>query len=227
FFQAERYIHVDGRPVWCVYRSSSMTGPQVYLDVWRQECLAAGLQPPYVVAVLTRRAPDPAACGMAAATERLLRDWTAEHAADIKHRLSPYAPINGSVLHYDDVADYYCREQKKNFTYFRNIVPMWDNTARYGSEAYVVHGSSPQRFQQWFEHLLDVTSESLPEDRQFILVNAWNEWAEGAHLEPDNRYGYSYLNSIGRALSGIPYESQLNQGAMLPSELRIHIELPS
>lgn len=226
FFRDERYIHVGARPVLFVYRSSSIPEPQVYLDVWKQECLAAGLQPPYVVAVLTRGATDPAEFGMDAGTERVLHDWTAGNAPEIKHRLSPYAPINGSVLHYDDVADYCCREQKKDFTYFRNIVPMWDNTARYGSEAYVVHGSSPQRFQQWFEHLLDVTNESLPEDRQFILVNAWNEWAEGAHLEPDNRYGYSYLNSIGRALSGIPYESQLNQGAMLPSELRIHIELP-
>lgn len=226
FFRDERYIHVDGRPVLFVYRSSSIPDTRIYLEVWKQECLAVGLEPPYVVAVLTRGATDPAEFGMDAGTERVLHDWTAGNAPEIKHELRPYAPVNGSVLHYDDVADYYCRKQSKDFTYFRNIVPMWDNTARYGSEAYVVHGSSPRRFQQWFEHLIEVSNESLPEDRRFILVNAWNEWAEGAHLEPDNRYGYSYLNSIGRALSGIPYDSQLNQGASLPPAVRVHLEYP-
>ncbi len=59
--------------------------------------------------------------------------------------------------------------------------------------------------------MIRYTEATLPADRQFILINAWNEWAEGAHLEPDSRFGYSYLNSVGRALSDIRYSDTLNR----------------
>lgn len=167
--------------------------------------MANGLQAPYMVAVLTRGATHPAEFGMDAGVERVLHDWTAGGAPEIKQGLEPYAPINGSVLSYDDVANYYIAQKiPKDFTYFRSLVPIWDNTARYGSEAYVIHGSTPERFQEWLESSIEFTRHTLPVDRQFVVVNAWNEWAEGAHLEPDTRFGYAYLNSVGRALSGFP-----------------------
>jgi len=65
----------------------------------------------------------------------------------------------------------------------------------------MLHGSSPAKFQKWLEELILYSESKLPEDKQIIVVNAWNEWAEGAHLEPDKKFGYAYLNSIGRALS--------------------------
>ncbi len=206
FFGDERYIRVDGRPVLFVYRPSSIPDSRQYLDIWANECAALGLSAPYVVAVLTRGAAHPAEFGMDAGVERVLHDWTAGGAPEIKEQLEPYEPINGSVLSYDDVADFYIAQTAaKEFDYFRSLVPMWDNTARYGSEALVVHGSTPERFQEWLESIIQFTKQTLPADRRFVLVNAWNEWAEGAHLEPDTRYGYAYLNAIGRALSGIPY----------------------
>src|SRR5690606_5257181 len=111
---------------------------------------------------------------------------------------------NGSALPYDQVRDFYMgQNDRKPFDCFRSNVPIWDNTARYGSEALLLHGSTPQSFQTWMEHSIADAQRNLPEDRRFVVVNAWNEWAEGAHLEPDTRYGYSYLNSVGRALSGV------------------------
>ena len=78
---------------------------------------------------------------------------------------------------------------------------MWDNTARYNENAYIVHNSTPVRFQKWLNNIVEYTVKNLPNDKQFVIVNAWNEWAEGDHLEPDCKYGYAYLNSIGRVLS--------------------------
>lgn len=228
FFKDERYIRVDDRPVLMVYRPSSIPNPKEYQEVWAQECKAAGLKAPYVVAVLTRGANSPDDFGMDAGTERALHDWTAGNAPEIKHGLHAYRPINGTVIHYRDVSNYYMRQQEaKNFTYFRNLVPQWDNTARYGSEAYVVHGSTPQMFQDWFENMVEYSQKHLPADRRFVIINAWNEWAEGAHLEPDNRYGYSYLNSIGRVLSGMKMVSRMDiHGHKIPGDLRVHAVLP-
>ncbi len=228
FFKDARHITIDGRPVLFVYRPASIPDIRTYLDAWADECHAAGLAAPYVVAVLTRGAEHPGEFGMDAGTERVLHDWTAGGAPEIKGTLEPFGAINGSVLSYEDVAKYYTSQTDiKEFTYFRSIVPMWDNTARYASEAFVIHGSTPERFQGWLEALIQYSKEHLPQDRRFVLINAWNEWAEGAHLEPDTRHGYAYLNSVGRALSDIPYTSQFNAQCEATPDTRLHLSFPA
>jgi lipopolysaccharide biosynthesis protein len=227
FFRDSRYIRIDARPVLFVYRPSSIPNPREYIDIWSKECQACGVEPPYIVAVLTRGATDPNDFGMDAGAERVLHDWTAGKAVEIKENLTTYEPINGSVLSYNDVSTYYgLSNPVKSFDLFRSLVPTWDNTPRYGNEAYIVHGSTPNGFQEWLEHLIVYAKHSLPKDRRFIIVNAWNEWAEGAHLEPDTFYGYSYLNSIGRALSLAPCSSDLNPTGEYTKPLRLHIRLP-
>lgn len=203
FFRDGRYIKVDGRPLLFVYRPSSIPAGQDYVGIWRRECEAAGLRAPYVVAVLTRGAASPADHGMDAGAERVLHDWLGAAARDIRGALRPYWPVNGSVLDYRDVANHYMRQTlPRDVPLFRSLVPAWDNTARYGSEAFMLHHFSTEVMQRWMEHLVGDAERHLPADRRFVIVNAWNEWAEGAHLEPDMRFGYGYLNAIGRALSG-------------------------
>lgn len=225
FFRDHRYIKIEDRPVLFVYRPSSIPNSQEYLDIWESECAKAGVKRPYVVAVLTRGATNPHDFGMDAGVERVLHDWTGGGAPEIKYTLRRYWPINGNVLSYDDVASFYMGQtDEKDFTYFRSTVPIWDNTARYGSEAHILHGSTPQRFQEWMESTISYAKETLPLDRRFVLVNAWNEWAEGAHLEPDSRYGYSYLNSVGRALSSLPYSGELSTSHPIPVGTKLHLQ---
>jgi lipopolysaccharide biosynthesis protein/SAM-dependent methyltransferase len=208
FFQDRRYITIDGRPVLCVYRPASIPDCDGYLAVWREECAAVGLPPPYVVATLTRGATSPRDFGMDAAVERPLHDWTGGAVAELRSTVKHFWPVNGSVLDYSAVADHYIeKEVSADFPLFRSLIPVWDNTARYGSEAYVVHNFSPRKMQTWLEYTIRFSEQHLPSDRRFIVVNAWNEWAEGAHLEPDVRFGYAYLNSVGRALSGLPFDA--------------------
>lgn len=224
FFLDPRYIKVDGRPVLFVYRPSSIPAVNEYLTIWEKACAVSGVKRPYVVAVLTRGAANPRDFGMDAGVERVLHDWTAGSVPEIKGSLRTYEKFSGSILPYDEVANFYSGQtESKDFTYFRSLVPTWDNTARYGSEAFLLHGSTPQKFQEWLGEIIAFSKLTLPEDRRFVLVNAWNEWAEGAHLEPDSRYGYSYLNSVGRALSGISYAADFNPNAPVPPGLRIHI----
>lgn len=228
FFTDERYVKIGGRPVLMVYRPSSIPDVETYIDIWAAECAASGVEAPFVVAVLTRGASHPEEFGMDAGVERVLHDWTGGVVPEMKGALSSYTEIRGTVLSYGDVADFYEKQiEVKGFTYFRSLVPMWDNTPRYGSDAYVLHGSTPARFQQWLETSIRYTKANLPADRRFILINAWNEWAEGAHLEPDTLHGYAYLNAVGRALSGQPYTAQLNAEAELDPSLRLHLEFPT
>jgi hypothetical protein len=86
-----------------------------------------------------------------------------------------------------------------------------------------LHGSSPEVFQNWLEEIVktEETLGNLAMRDRYIVVNAWNEWAEGAHLEPDTKYGYAYLNSIGRVLSEISYEDTHH----LTFKNRLYIEI--
>jgi hypothetical protein len=225
FFKDPRHVTVDGRPLLFVYRPSSLPDARGYVAAWRQECEAAGVRPPFVVAVLTRGAVDPREYGMDAATERVLHDWTNGAVPERKGEVAAYAPIAGRIIDYDEVAAHYeSSVPSAAFETYRSIVPSWDNTPRYGREAYVVRGSTPRRFQHWFEHLVRQARDQLPSGRRLILVNAWNEWAEGAHLEADARHGHAYLNSLGRALAGLPFQAA---GTAPPpaGDARVHLVL--
>ncbi|MCR5944029.1 glycosyltransferase [Ochrobactrum sp. XJ1] len=214
FFRDERYINVDGRPVLFVYRPSHIDSAKDYVAIWRKICVEAGLKEPYVVAVLTRGATNPAEFDMDAGVERVLHDWTDGSVPEMKHTLNQYVPMKGSVLSYPKVAEFYGSQlDAKDFTYLRSVVPMWDNTPRYNDAGIMLHGGTPQDFQSWLEDSIGFSRKHLPLEERFVVVNAWNEWAEGAHLEPDTRHGYAYLNSIGRALVGKSYSSTLNEEA--------------
>ncbi|PIE82554.1 MAG: hypothetical protein CSA11_00105 [Chloroflexi bacterium] len=226
FFRDRRYIKVDGRPMLHVYRPTAIPEPEMYLAVWKRVCEQEGVAAPWVVATLTRGAEDPRDFGMDAAVERVLHDWTDGGVAEMRDCVQAYTRIDGSILNYPDVADYYIQKNEaKEFTYFRSVVPCWDNTARYGSSAYVLHNPTPEKFQHWLDETVSWTRRNLPEERRFLVVNAWNEWAEGNHLEADSKFGYAWLNCVGRSLAGIKFQEEHSRpkAVEIPAELRIEI----
>ena len=205
FFRDPRHVKIDGRPVLFIYRPASIPDIQQYIDAWREECLVAGVAAPYLVSTLTRGATDPRHYHFDAAVERPLHDWTDGGVPERRQQLGTNAEFEGSVLDYSDVAAFYCRQDsQRDYAYFRSLVPVWDNTARYQERGLLLHNFTLPVFQNWLTTLIDDAERRLPEDRRLVVVNAWNEWAEGAHLEPDLRYGYGYLNAVGRAMSRLP-----------------------
>lgn len=226
FFKDKRYICIEGRPVIFIYRPSSIPRPHDYIDTWEIECKKHNIKKPYVVAVLTRGATNPFEYNMDAGVERVLHDWTDKQVPEINNSLNFYEKFSGSILSYKDIAEHYVnQEEHQVFPYFRSIVPCWDNTPRHGSKAYITHGSNPALFQVWLESLIAQSSNKTQQNEKIIVINAWNEWAEGAHLEPDSRYGYAYLNSIGRVLSGIPYSNINNCNNVLGISCKLHISI--
>ena len=74
----------------------------------------------------------------------------------------------------------------------------WDNTPRHRMNGYLYDGVSVEKFQYYFRKLLLKAQKEYPTDMVFIF--AWNEWAEGGYLEPDERNGYALLQSVKDAL---------------------------
>jgi O-antigen biosynthesis protein len=79
-------------------------------------------------------------------------------------------------------------------------MPSWDNTARRMSTASVFAGATPGAFQAWLEEAIRLTCEHNVGDERIVFVNAWNEWAEGTHLEPDRMFGHANLEAVRNAL---------------------------
>jgi hypothetical protein len=89
----------------------------------------------------------------------------------------------------------------EDLTTFPGAFVDWDNTARYKNRATIFVGASPERFRFWLRKLSNsMTSRNLPED--YVFLNAWNEWSEGAYLEPDKTYGHEYLEAVNSVVKG-------------------------
>lgn len=207
FFQDERYLKIANRPLLLVYRPSHNPLMSEYVEIWNQACQAAGLPSPYLLCTLTRGAVHPQHYGFDAGLERVFHDWTAGRISAINDSLEFYESFSGSVLDYNSAADYYMNlKPPEDFKFIRSIVPSWDNTPRYGQNAYLLHLSSPRKFSEWLGALILDARNRLENDERIIVVNAWNEWAESAYLEPDCRTGYAYLNSVARSQLGLSYD---------------------
>ncbi len=106
--------------------------------------------------------------------------------------------------HVWDGADYVAARRylyEPTYKLFKGVCPSWDNTPRKAySNGSVVDGISPAHYKQWLVDCIGYTRARHGKDEQFIFINAWNEWAEGTHLEPDSRYGYAYLQATCDAL---------------------------
>jgi hypothetical protein len=83
---------------------------------------------------------------------------------------------------------------------FRTVMPGWDNTPRTDRRARIFHFGNPRSYREWLQAACDDVLEHQPPEKRLVFINAWNEWAEGAHLEPDQKYGYAYLNATAAAL---------------------------
>jgi hypothetical protein len=85
---------------------------------------------------------------------------------------------------------------------FKTVFPSWDNTARTKNRALVVLNGTPENYEYWLSSTIDA-SIRCGEEESLIFINAWNEWAEGCHLEPDRRFGHGFLESTLNARNGL------------------------
>lgn len=103
---------------------------------------------------------------------------------DLIENLPP--SFEGGLFNYDNLVAQSDNYRVEDFTIFRGASPSWDNTARKKNKGYIFLNSSPVKYQKWLNNSIKYMTEckSAPND-SLVFINAWNEWAEGAHLEPD------------------------------------------
>jgi hypothetical protein len=199
-----RYIRVHGRPLIVIYKPRALPSAQRTTDTFRHEFARLGMPEPYLVGI-------DAHCPLTDLREYGF-DMTEHHEPQL-WVLAPAGFHDGplasrfarnlrrgllsptlKVYSYAEATEWMAR-LRPAYPHFPCCFTGWDNTARRGGNAIVMVDSSPELFGAQLKLMVDGVGEKHPQER-IVFVNAWNEWAEGMYMEPDQRFGHGYLDSV-------------------------------
>jgi len=229
-FRHPRYFRVDGRPLLIVYNPDLLEEPQETLKYWRAYSEEHGVENPFILAAQTFYFLDPRAGGFDGAVS-----FPPHHMVtmpDISDQLEMLNPDHrGSVFSYSDMVEGFT-EKLKDYPYefYPTILPDWDNEARRPGSGTTFHGSSPIIYGDWLMKACQYQIRSKAKSKRMVFVNAWNEWAEGAYLEPDRRFGYAYLQKTLDTLhevNGIDVTNRKKIGSQIDESISRHIKVVS
>ena len=206
FFKDDRYIKINGCPLFVIYRTESISDIDSMIQLWEDVCRKAGFDGIHIVEELNGFQTQ---------------EYSKKSKAVLKFQPNYEEKVRGSLVKKIDrlkskfICQRYDVEKTLYFASYdrvwkrilkdarsetrNNIYPgafvAWDNTPRKKTKGSVFYGATPEKFEKYFSRLACISNEKKSE---FIFVNAWNEWAEGAYLEPDETTGYKYLDVIKR-----------------------------
>lgn len=199
------YLRVAGRPLLLVYRAGDLPEPMRTTDLWRERTVRAGLPEPYLCRVesMASERGDPRALGFDAGVQ-FSPDWRAlgrgrslrSNLRYAKSRLrSPRVLLRGHrVVSYESVVEAGLHDVDRDYPRWLCVTPSWDNSARRAEGAFLVSGADPQRYGEWVREAGRLALEA-PTPEALLFVNAWNEWGEGAVLEPTDKRSTSFLEA--------------------------------
>jgi Glycosyltransferase WbsX len=181
-----------------IYRVQGLPDPQRTCDLLRSECRDAGMPEPIIGKFDTHgNFDDPAAFGCDVAAQ-FPPHGVGEH---VSRTTVPGCDPGNLVFDYAETVRVFSTLERPSWTRFPGVFPSWDNSPRRadgGSLLFV--GNNPDAYERWLTAALAEAEAQGPGTP--VFVNAWNEWAEGAHLEPDDRHGRAFLEATARATLG-------------------------
>lgn len=191
-----RYIRIQHRPLILVYRIESLPDAARTAALWREECRRMGIGEIVLASVQSFGVmTDPTACGFDVAVEFPPH----QHAVPAAARwMRP--GFKGRLFDYPAMAERFICAERPDYPVFRTVMPSWDNTARRREHAHIYVDATPTAYEHWLARMVEQTRLLGAPGERLVFINAWNEWAEGNYLEPDQRWGRAYLEATRRAL---------------------------
>jgi len=221
-FRDPRYVRVDGRPVLMIYRSRLIPDTAVTIARWRRRLQANHGENPLLVMAQSFGDTDPRPFGMDAAVEFPPHKLTdrLNIMNESLHVLDP--DFSADVYDYDALVSASLEEPPVPYDLIKTAVPGWDNDARRQGAGLVLHGATPDAYQAWLEQLVRRAATAPILGESIVCINAWNEWAEGAYLEPDVHYGAAFLNATARAVATLPRPATRTRLLLVGHDARNH-----
>lgn len=191
-FRDKRYIRINNRPLMMIYSAGKHPDPRRMTQIWREEA-GRKSEELYLCKVESSREEhsDPEQNGFDACIE-FQPDW-------VNLPAGTALPNGHLVFDYPVFAQGMVNKPIPPYKRYPCVTPMWDNSARRKTESVILHNSSPEQYAKWLEGVIGKL-DTLNLDERIVFVNAWNEWGEGNHLEPDAKHGRGYLEATRTAL---------------------------
>ncbi|MBE6287648.1 MAG: glycosyl hydrolase [Mediterranea massiliensis] len=208
YLKDSRYIKVYGKPIICIYRTSIIPNIESMLSIWRDEAIKEGIEL-YIV-----RFESCNDFGESFLIDNLdaAVEFQPHNTKDFLKQNNNFRRVINAITRrcfkcnlFPNVIDYhkYVEYQKElptpTYKIYPSVTPRWDNSPRRKNNYFAFVNSKPEYYGKWLRNVL---SKFVPysDEENFVFINAWNEWAEGNHLEPDLKYGKQYLQETKYAI---------------------------
>lgn len=212
FFKDERYIKIDNKPVLMIYRIEKIPNYEQRFLKWIDLAKEEGLDGLYIIQMINNdfsrdiKSPiidskvdfEPVKT-FASREKYAFSKWRFREA--LYNKLVRRTFLFNHIFNSVDYAGFCKSLLRKKYTcnanYYYSAVVDWDNTARKGKRGWFMKKSSPLIFKRYIQKIYSLTCK---ENKEFIFIFAWNEWGEGAYLEPDTRNKYGYLEAVKKVV---------------------------
>lgn len=197
-----RYLRINNAPLLIVYRPQDIPNIRETTEIWRGHARTLGIDELHLCAALTHGNFSYANFGFDSGVEFPPHNRTLLGINCINKQVPFDQPFQGGCMLFHEFAQAYLDREREGQKVFRCVFPSWDNTARRGNRALFFLNGTPGNYEYWLAETIRRTHRERPESERLVFINAWNEWAEGCHLEPDHKYGQGFLEATLRAKQG-------------------------
>ncbi len=211
FFKDKRYIKENNKPMFIVYNSSAIPKVNEMVSYWEQILKREGFDGIYIVEYISTKCIEP----HIDKSQAIYEDeplYTLRFETNVLQKLYRIWKKKCHLTEYQDFDNIYKMLLKKRRTYdnrkiIQGCFPAWDNSPRRGKNgSMIVKKSTPEKFEKYLRKLLESTRKDVSKD--YLIINAWNEWGEGAILEPSVKDQYKYLEAVSNAIKDFGIEGK-------------------
>lgn len=201
-FKDKRYITVDGKLLFMIFRPYAFPNIQQFIIQWNKLAVENGLNGFYFVGQTPNASDIEPILNLGLDAVNMCRLKTHEQRSPFsKYKAMFYNRIlhRTNVYPYSEMVKILIGEEERQDNVFPCIIPNWDYTARSSNGGYVYDGSTPALFK---EHCINVFAhlEEKEDEHKIVFIKSWNEWGEGNYMEPDLKFGKGYIRALREAL---------------------------
>ena len=194
----EKYIKINNKPILGIYEPKKIPNLFNTISIWREESKNLGIGELYIIACLNTYNFDEMK------NIKLFEgvyEFSPRDSLQIMIKDS-FLVLYSSVL-YKNIDSISAND---DFPLYRGSMTEFDNSPRKKEASSIFNNYSPEQFYMVNKKIIEWTRNKYNKNNRFIFINAWNEWGEGAYLEPDTKYGYASINSLSKSLFDKPYK---------------------
>jgi hypothetical protein len=203
-FKDKRYVRVDNKPLFVVYKPFLLPNAKLFINKWNDLAIKNGLEGIHFVGHTLYAEDVDKILQLGFDSVNVVRLGNCRRGRmlmllNIVNLIRYAIKLSPFVYNYKHAIKYLSGKENKRIDVYPSIIPNWDHTPRSGINGFVLHNSNPDLFKKHIRIVFD-TIKNKPYERQIIFLKSWNEWGEGNYIEPDSKYGTSYLNAIKEEL---------------------------